>query len=467
MKRHLTVLVFSGLLAAHIAPAIAAGPMPPAESKESLSEADSLARAGDRAGAIAIIERFLEKNPGHTGAEVLLARTLGWAGEYEKAAGVYRRVIQREPEHAEAHAGLARVLSWKGDYDGSVSSYRRSLYSNPGSTETRMGLARTLWWKGDVDGALEELSRVIEREPENPEALELERRLRVQRGPYLKAAFSSSSDSDQTRLNVYHMSFSDTFGADGHRFDFGYRLFDASSPGRSAKAHTFDARDSIRVWGRATVTPRLQVVTLDPDAGGTTYLAGGLSLSAPVARGTRLSASVARYPLLDTPRLIENGIRVDEASLGIMRDLRRATVSAHAAAADYSDGNSRYDLGANVAVRLRDDPRIIAGVVTEYRDFSERTSSGYFNPPNILSSSLYLEASGKIAPRLGYSAKATLGTQSYEGASDYTSSFRAGFEWSASRDLWFDAGYKYSRSALESASGFRYEEFKAAVNYLF
>lgn len=142
-------------------------------------------------------------------------------------------------------------------------------------------------------------------------------------------------------------------------------------------------------------------------------------------------------------------------------------MSASALSASYSDGNSRYDLAGGVAISLFKEPRVVAGIVSEYRDFSERTANGYFNPPDIFSNSVYVDASGRVWQKFIYRAKAALGTQSYEGNSDYATSFQAALEWEASRDLSLEAGYKYSRSALESASGFRFEEFRAGVNYLF
>lgn len=440
---------------------------PVAGTGDSLSSADALAKAGDLAGAIGILEKLLAQNPGNTDVQLLYARTLSWKGEYEKALEVYGELIKREPQNAEAHAGYARVLSWKGEYGGSVDSYRRSLEIAPEAIDVRTGLARTLWWHGDTEEGLKELSRVLSKEPGNREALGLERRLRMDRGPHARASYSNSIDSDESRLEVYTAAFSDTFGLKGHRFDFSYKLFDASLPGKSANASAFEVRDSVRLWKKAALTPRVGLVWLDSAMNDTVFMTEGLSLSAPVAKGTDVTAAYNYYPLLDTASLIENNIRVGEAHAGVTHDMRRATLSASAAFADYSDGNSRYDLTGNAAVNIMDEPKVIAGFVSEYRDFSEHKTSGYFNPPHILSNSLYADVSGHIWRRLSGRAKATLGIQSFEGKSDYTTSFLASLEWAATRDLWLDAGYKYSRSALESAQGFRFEEFRAGVNYLF
>lgn len=468
MRKILFAALFSALFSALIvSPASAQIDAKEEVTEESLSRADALSRTGDKKEALAILERFLEERPGHTGAELLYARTLSWSGQYERAIEVYREILRREPENSEAHAGLARVLSWKGDYAASVEAYRRSLFLAPRATEVRMGLARTLWWKGDVEGSLEELDKVITREPENIEALGLERRLRLEKGPYLRANYANSVDSDDNRLELFHLAFHDTFGLKGHSFDFGYKSFDASLPYASARASVLDARDSIRFRDIILLTPRLALVSLDSDKDDTVYLTGGIGFSMPVAIGTNLSAAYNRYPLLDTAVLIENNIRVKESSLAVTHDIGRATLSASAAFADYSDGNTRYDLGGGVAVNVMDEPLVIAGLTSEYRAFSEKAVSGYFNPPHIFSNSLYLDASGRIWQRLGYRAKATLGIQSFEEKRDLTSSFQGLLEWAASRDLWLEAGYKYSRSALESASGFRFEEFRAGLNYLF
>ncbi|MCC6503017.1 MAG: tetratricopeptide repeat protein [Deltaproteobacteria bacterium] len=432
-----------------------------------LSMADSLARAGKLDRAIAIIEEVLAREPANTDGRLLYARTLSWKGEYERAISVYEDVVRQKPENAEAHAGYARVLSWKGEYSRSIEEYRKALAIEPGSIEARMGLARTLWWKGDDNAALNELSTILSIDPANGDALSLERRLRALRGPLLKALYSNSSDSDTNRLASYRLSFSDTFGLPGHRFEAGYRRFDASSAGRSATAHFLDLKDSIRLSGKSVLTPRLSLVSLDSDLSNTAYLAGGLSFYAPVMKSAGVSLSYSRYPLVDTVTLIENNIRVSEAAAALTHDMRRATLSASAVSASYSDGNSRYDLSGGISVNVLKSPNVVAGFVSEYRDFSERKANGYYNPPHIFSNSVYLEVSDRFRQDFLYRAKATLGNQSREGTSDLAGSFQAGLEWEATRDLSVEALYKYSRSALESASGFSFEEFRAGVNYLF
>lgn len=440
---------------------------PEVSAQSAYARADTLAKAGEYGKATALIEDILQKDPGNTDARLLYARVLSWKGEYEKSLAVYEGVIREKPGNAEARAGYARVLSWKGEHKLSVDEYRRALEMDPGSIETRLALARTLWWKGDIDAALMELAIILSKDPANAEALSLERRLRTDRGPSLKALYSNSSDSDGNRLESYRLTFRDTFGLEGHRFEAGYRRYDASFMGRSATAGLFDLKDSIRLPGKSVLTPRLSLVSLDSRSGSSAYLTEGLSFHTPLAKSTRLGLSYSRYPLVDTTVLIENNIRVREAHASVTHDMRRSTLSASAASASYSDGNSRYDLSAGASVRVLKRPEVIAGFVSEYRDFSERKANGYYNPPHIFSNSVYLDVSDRFRQDFIYGVKATLGNQSREGTSELAGSFQAGLEWEATRDLSFEALYKYSRSALESASGFRFEEFRAGVNYLF
>lgn len=462
-----------GLAAAlALAPQAASAPdalaMEAAESPSSvLARADALAKGHELDRAIALIEGVLAKEPANTDGQLLYAKCLSWKGEYEKSVSVYAEVIRREPMNAEAHAGYARVLSWKGEYGLSVEEYRKALEIAPGSVETRTSLARTLWWKGEARAALKELSRALSKEPDNLDALILERRLRQENGPSLKASYANSSDSDGNDMEAFRLSFTDTFGFTNHRLEASYRRYEASFGGRSASADLFDLKDSIRLPGRSVFTPRLSLVSLDSASDSTVYLTGGLSVHMPLAKGTSLTAAYNRYPLVDTTTLIENNIRVREAALSLTREMKALYLSASALSASYSDGNSRYDLSGGVGVNLLKEPLIAAGFISEYRDFSERKTSGYFNPPNIFSNTVYVNAEGRVMQKLVYRAKASLGNQSYENKSEYATSLQAGIEWEAARDFSFEALYRYSRSALESASGFRFEEFRAGVNYLF
>jgi tetratricopeptide (TPR) repeat protein len=223
----------------------AAGPLP-VEADHSARAPSTLAsgcaREGPEPTGDSPHRRVLVSEPANTQAQPF-TRTLSWKGEYERAISIYGEVIKREPMNAEAHAGYARVLSWKGEYGLSVQEFRRALEIEPGSIETRTSLARTLWWKGESRAALKELSRVLSKEPGYLDALNLERSLRQDNGPSLKA--SCANCPIQTRRHgSLRLSFADTFGFTNHRFGR-YRHYDASIASKSAEAH-FDLKDSIR-----------------------------------------------------------------------------------------------------------------------------------------------------------------------------------------------------------------------------
>jgi hypothetical protein len=95
--------------------------------------------------------------------------------------------------------------------------------------------------------------------------------------------------------------------------------------------------------------------------------------------------------------------------------MRRAALSASAVSASYSDGNSRYDLSGGISVNVLKSPQVVAGFVSEYRDFSERKANGYFNPPNIFSAR---SMSARAGSWISSSIKQALATR-YENKSEY------------------------------------------------
>lgn len=432
-----------------------------------LALADTLVRSGERQEAVKILEAHLSTAPDDAGARLLLARTLSWMGEYDRSIGEYKKVLEARPADTEAKAGLARVYSWKGDLEESERLFREALKASPDDKDTKMGLARTLWWKGDIDASLSEARQVLSARPDDAEALELERRLREDRGPRISARYASSQDSDSNDIDSYRLS---GFLNRGPLWRLGldYTRLDVSSPGAEATADILDLKDSMRLFSNLTATPRLSLVSTDASANGTTYLTAGLSVNWLFAKNTRAIAAFSNYALFDTVRLMENDIRVNELSVAMARDAGRASYALSAAFANYSDGNSRYDVGANLNWRISAAPIMTIGVASDYREFFDSTTSGYFNPPNILTNTVFFEISDRIyQTALSYRAKARAGIQNQQDTSDYISSVEGALEWRIKKDITAEALYKYSKSAIESASGFRFEEFRLGLNCLF
>lgn len=441
----------------------------PVEKREGISVklATVLGWSGDYKGAIEVFSGVLEADPFNRDARLGLARSYGWAKEYEKSKAGYRTVLKDDPGNTEAKTGLARVYSWEGGLKEAEALYREVLAKDPGNEEARLGLSKVLWWGGDLDGSLKEAALVVQNDPGNIEVARFERRLREEKGPELGFLWTSSSDSDADELTTYktsgYLNISPLL-----RFNVDYSRFDASRYSHKAHADIVTIRDSMRVSKDLNITPRLSFVSTGSDAGDTTYLAGGLSANWGFYRDTTAVFSYSLFPLVDTPTLIENNVRVAESSAAVMHSWRNLTASLWAAYGDYSDGNTSSSVRANIAWKVHSGPDVIAGYIPGYREFSKKTDSGYFNPHDIISHNLYLTITGGLyIDAIEYELTGTAGLQSFDSASEYTSSFRAKVTGHLTRNLSAFAGYKWSRSALESATGFRFEEFRAGLDYLF
>lgn len=450
---------------AEAAPPPAASPS--ASKDERLKKADSLAKSGGLGEAVSILKTLALEHPSDFEVRMSLGRALAWAGDYEGSVAEYNKALEISPGNAEALAGLGRVLSWAGEYDRSIAAYRKSIEAAPKDIDTRKGLSRTLWWKGDFDGALKEIREVLSAAPKDDEALGIEESLRDEKGPRIRGRYSSSTDSDSNDLKVYGLSGYYFTGRPG-RLTLNLNFYEASRPGAKAEATTIGVKDSMDVSGRLTVTSGLSLVMLEPENDDTVFMTGGLNGRYELSSKTRLSAGYNYSPLLDTVQLIENHVRTGEYHAALSHDYRNMTFTALTAYSGYSDGNSSYDLAGTISYRLSKRHGIYVGAVSEYKDFAEHTASGYFNPPHIFSNSLFVTVEDDIpGTRLSYNAGIEAGIQSFSGKTESTSAIEVGLEWRLTREISLDAGYKYSRSALESSSGFRFEEVKAGVTYLY
>lgn len=423
--------------------------------------------SGDYRGAINIFSDVIRKDPENLDARMGLAANLSWAKRYDEALDEYKTILEKKPGYTDALLGLARTLSWKGEFDEAVNTYNEVLAKDPGNRQARLGLAKTLFWQDKTDASLKEVDELIAREPSDKEAKELKGRLRDANRPAFGSYYSSSTDSDSNSLSVFRALGRLNFGP--HlKLDLDYSLFEAKRFDEKRQAKTLSVRDTIRLTQGLKILPRLTLVRAGTDAGDKDYLAGGISLDWRPIVGTRVIAAYGLTPLLDTTRLIGNNIRVQEHSLALIHDLRGATLNIRAGWGRYSDGNSRSDISGGASYRLFKEPALIAGFTAGYSDFSKKTFSGYFNPPHILSNAVYLTLAGDFYNEIfEYDFTGTIGTQSFNAQTEYVSSFKARLAGRVTESLSVEAGYKWSRSALESAAGFRFEEYRVGLNYIF
>ncbi len=421
--------------------------------------------SGDFDGAIALYEGLINRNPAHIDARMGLASNLSWGRRYNEAIAEYNKILELKPGYVDAEAGLARTLSWKGDFDGAIRTYKDILVMDPGNNDARLGLARTLFWQDRLDESLAALDGLT---APGKEALKLRRSIKEAKGPALRLRFSTVSDTDSNRLRVYRLGALLNAGT-RNKLDLDLAVFEAERFQESAHAKTISIKDTMRLDKGVYLIPKLSLTDTGSNGAGSTYLTGGITLDWRPHADSRIIASYVSAPLLDTARLIANNIRVREGTVAVLHDVKGATFSVAGTLSHYSDGNSRRAVAAGASYRLIDEPAsLIAGLTAEYGRFSETTRSGYFNPPHILSTAAYLTLAGGFYKEIfDYSLTGTLGVQSFNRQSEYVSSFKARLLGRITENLSVEAGYKWTKSALESAAGTRYDEYSAGINYLF
>jgi len=433
-----------------------------------IMEARFLAWGKDYDGAIALYRSVLLENANSAKARRGLARVLGWKGLYEKSIAQYRKVLKKNPADIDARLGLARVLAWKGDYRASVAEYRKILTKDTSNKEARLGLGRTLWWSGDRSGAYKELGTILDTEPGNSGARLLLQKIRAAKGPVLSLDFAVSDDSDSNHLEIYKAGgfYSPMAGL---RLNLVFSQFEASRFFNRARAGSLGLRASYSLDKKTTISSRIVFLSLDTPDNPTSEMTGGVSFRRVFYDRFKAGAGYSHYALLDTAQLIGNNIRVDEFSAYIAGKAVFLDFTTGVKYGDYSDGNARKDFFIDISRNFEYYGIIFtAGYRLDYRDFSDDLNSGYFDPSGFFAHTFYGRARGSIFDgRIEFDALAAGGVQSFNSRSESTTKLSIGVLGHLTDDLSIRGGAKYARSALASASGFRYEEYKAGLDYHF
>ncbi|MFQ5427804.1 MAG: tetratricopeptide repeat protein [Thermodesulfobacteriota bacterium] len=427
-----------------------------------------LAWSKDYDGAICLYRAVLRDNPDMVDTRKGYAAVLGWKGLYEESIKEYKKVLNQRPGDTEATMGLARTLAWKGDYRESIALYREVLNKDSTNNMARLELGRVLWWSGERRAAEAEVQEILEAEPQNSGAKILDKKIRHQKGPRLSLDFSVSDDSDDNHLEkfsgaIYYSPLS------GLGLTLGFSHFDASRLEKSASAESLWLRSVYKFSKKSTIKSRVAYLSLDSPGNPTSEMTWGLSLRRKLPRDFRAGLGYSHYVLLDTAQLIGNDIRVDDFYAHVSGNLKYVDAAAGVGYGSYSDGNTRQSFFLDISRGAEYHGVLFTpGYRLDYRDFSKDLNSGYFDPAGFLAHSVYGRLRGAIYDgRIEYDALAAAGLQAFGGKTESTTKLSLEIKGHVTEKLTLRGGAKYSRSALASASGFRYEEYKAGLDYQF
>ncbi len=104
---------------------------------------------------------------------------------------------------------MALAIAWAKHYDDSIMMLKELVRSNPNDDTSRTELARVLSWKGDLKGANEQVQTVLNRAPQNKDALKIKADLLRWSGKNREAvkiyqSFLLEEDQFDTRIGLAH-----------------------------------------------------------------------------------------------------------------------------------------------------------------------------------------------------------------------------------------------------------------------
>jgi tetratricopeptide (TPR) repeat protein len=413
-----------------------------------------------------------------------LGQALAWKGRFEEADAIYRDMEDRRLEPIEAHLGRARVQAWSGDLDRAEHFYGDVLRADPGNVAARIGLAQVKHWEGLDRAAKAQSENIVLDHPDNREARELKQRVEEALRPYGNLDGYRFSDNDSNRVDAATAAY--TFMAEPQTaVRIAYSTYDAEfrckNPGACNEVATGPTVDEV-VATRASqlmagVTSRL-IKPLGFHArigaareegfgdGVRTVLVGGGYVRWQVGRRFAVTGTASREPLFDTAILIDRGIKVDTADIGLEYRFRPAwTLGGGAGFGLYSDGNVRESAAASIEWRLPvSHPWITARLDARYRRFNDDKDNGYFDPLRYDSELLTMAIwDHYLHERLSWRIEGTYGRQAFDtgagaslqaGDNDTVQAVYGSFGVRLGSRGQLEAFYSRSDYALQLATGF-------------
>lgn len=137
----------------------------------SLTKAYNHLQQGELHEASAILQAFLDQNPGDSQACYLLGITVLEQGDEESAMDRFKETINLAPEATPAHYNLGILYYNRGDFRGAQSAYARAAELAPEDMDIRFNLALTYKQLGQLTQAKELFAHILAITPDDTDTL--------------------------------------------------------------------------------------------------------------------------------------------------------------------------------------------------------------------------------------------------------------------------------------------------------
>jgi tetratricopeptide (TPR) repeat protein len=375
-----------------------------------LGRAQTLAWAGRLDESLAAYKAWRDSHPGDSEAAVGYARALSWDGRLEDAEALYVKLANNGD--ANAQKGLARVRAWRGNLQDSEVAWRQLLDRRPNDPEALTGLAEVLRWQGRDGDAADALAHALRTDPTYGDARALLRWVRADMRPSASITATGENDSDNNRATVLRVDYvarAPWKGSVGGRYADRSANFSAIDS-RSEAGDVF-ARWQPRSWDlRVDAGMTHHSSSLTPSTSRAANLwSGAFNVAGAVSRALNVGASVSHAPFDETALLIASGVSSTEMAgeAGLLLPARFKISAAVSQAKLTGGARDNTRLAYSSTLRWAYNRRLSLAVGGRRFGYDTTSADGYFAPKHYTLG----EVSGRAAfgGQLGWNADADVG----------------------------------------------------------
>jgi YaiO family outer membrane protein len=146
-------------------------------SAQMLREAQVAVKRRDYRAARRVYLELAGRHPEEPDYFVWLGRLDGWLRDYTSALSHYDRALTLDPDDVEALVGKAYVLMWQREFSAARPLLERAVLLAPRDSDVTLALARFYIYQDEREQARDCLARTLAIDPDNEEALDLDRRI--------------------------------------------------------------------------------------------------------------------------------------------------------------------------------------------------------------------------------------------------------------------------------------------------
>ena len=400
-----------------------------------------------------------------------------WREDADKAIFYFRRFLARNPdrENRDVRRGLAMAYSWSGRQKEAIGLYRQLVSEDPSDGSSRVGLGRCLIWNNQLEEGFDILRETEDGFPADSAASrEAGDFILTYLDSYttpLDLTTTASWDSDD--LDTYRMTASGAFTVLGNKLALvspALTLF--QQPGHAditapriglGLVGTLAHNWAFHAYGWLDFFRSREPLFGRPEKLDWTRPGGDIWLTWLPAPRWRVDFG-GNSTAVETFYALDRHIHYEQANLSTdWRFARHFTAGVAGNLADYSDGNSKRRMVANLRWRREGKWEFQVGPDFTYMDFTMAYPGGYWSPDWVRNASLafLLKTRGR---RMTWQINASIGQEQETGADAITvggASSRVGWRFRSGALLAAEIGY--SRSSLTTDSG--YNRTFAALSY--